>query len=116
MLAGMACAAEGRDVVRRCDAIRRRCADRGAVLHAGSVAGVAAQSFFEMRVGLEIGDLLGVAGRAKFVSFLGKEREGEQEQHCPHMRRASLRLIAARLGTPASAMSSFSSAAIIPRI
>ena len=70
--AGMASAAEGGDFIRRGYPVRGNGSGGSAVLHAGAVAGVAAQAFFEMFVSLEIGNLLGVARRAEFVSFLGR--------------------------------------------
>jgi hypothetical protein len=44
------------------------------------MAGVAAQSFLEMPVGLEIGCLLTVAGRAEFVGFLARQRQTQQQE------------------------------------
>jgi hypothetical protein len=74
---GMASAAERGNFVRRGDPVRRRGAGGGTVLHAGSVTGVATQSFLEVLVGQEIGDLLGVARGAEFMRLLSEERERE---------------------------------------
>ncbi len=84
LLGGVASAAERGDFVRRGDAVGRDGSRRGAVLHAGSVAGVAAQSFLEVFVSCKIGDLLGVARRAKFLSFLGQEGKRKQQQGQAH--------------------------------
>ena len=76
---GMASAAEGRDFVRRGHAVRRDGSCRGAMLHAWAVAGVATQAFLEMLVGLKIRDLLAMARRAEFVSFLGQQGQRQQQ-------------------------------------
>ena len=84
LLDAVACATQGGYFIRRGDAVRRDGARRGAVLHAGSVAGVAAQSLWEVFVGCKIGDLLGVARSAEFLSFLGQEGKREQKQSQAH--------------------------------
>src|SRR5262245_40610151 len=80
LLDGMASATEGWDFVRRGDTVRRDRSCRSAVLHAGTVAGVAAQAPFEMLVCLKIGGLLAVAWHAEFVSLLGQHGEREQQE------------------------------------
>ena len=77
LLAAMASAAESGHFVRRGHAVRRDGSSGITVFHTGAVAGVAAQSFLEMRVGLEVGDLLGVAWRAEFVRLLGQNGRGK---------------------------------------
>ena len=46
---------------------------------ARAVTDVAAQVLREMLVLLEVGDLLGVAGGADLVDFLGGDRKGQKE-------------------------------------
>ncbi len=53
-LVGMTSAAEGRDLVSRCDTIWRGVAGGGAVLLAFAVAGVARNSFGEVGVRLDV--------------------------------------------------------------
>ena len=77
LLPRVAPAAEGGDFVRCGDAVRRDGSSGITVFHTGAVAGVAAQSFLEMRVGLKVGDLLGVAWRAEFVRLLGQNGRGK---------------------------------------
>ncbi len=84
LLDAMACATQGGYFIRRGDAVRRDGAGGVAVLHAGAVADVAAQSFLGMFVSCKIGDLLGMARRAEFLSFLGREGKREEQQSQAH--------------------------------
>jgi hypothetical protein len=75
LLGRVTCAAESGHFVRRSNFIRRSSARGTAVLNARAVTGIATDSLLKVRMLLEVRDLLSVAGRAKFVRFLGTKRE-----------------------------------------
>ena len=72
-LSRVASTAKRWNLIRRGDSIGRDGPGGAAMLHAGSMAGVAAQSFLKMPMTLEVGDLLGMAGDAEFVSLLRQQ-------------------------------------------
>jgi hypothetical protein len=72
------CAAQRGNFVRRRYSVRRGRACGTAVLDAWSMTGIATDSLLKVRMLLEIGELLRVAGRAELVRFLGTQRQRQQ--------------------------------------